>query len=174
MAEYVVRVGGREFTVSVAEAPGGLTVKVGAEEFFVEVVRLEAEPRLSLILKAGPGAEGGLSLEAVWAGEYRVYLDGVSLEVEVLPARLAALAGVKLGPEGAGLRPVEIKAPMPGLVVRVGAEAGQQVRRGQVLVVLQAMKMENELSAPRDGTVREVRVRPGQAVEHGEVLAVLE
>jgi biotin carboxyl carrier protein len=42
------------------------------------------------------------------------------------------------------------------------------------LVVLQAMKMENELSAPRDGTVREVRVRAGQAVDHGEVLAVLE
>ncbi|MER3398468.1 MAG: hypothetical protein C4315_04555 [Chloroflexota bacterium] len=63
---------------------------------------------------------------------------------------------------------------MPGLVVRVEAEAGQAVRRGQVLVVLQAMKMENELSAPRDGTVREVRVKPGQAVEHGEVLAVLQ
>jgi biotin carboxyl carrier protein len=63
---------------------------------------------------------------------------------------------------------------MPGLVVRVGVEPGQVVRRGQVLVVLQAMKMENELSAPRDGTVREIRVRAGQAVDHGEVLAVLE
>lgn len=174
MAEYVVRLGGQEFKVSVEEAPGGLKVRVGADEFFVEFVRLEAEPRLSLILKPVAGVDGGRSLEAVWAGENRIYLDGVSLEVEVLPARLAALEQVRLGQEKASLRPVEIKAPMPGLVVRVGAEAGQPVRRGQVLVVLQAMKMENELSAPRDGTVREVRVRPGQAVEHGEILAVLE
>lgn len=174
MAEYLVRVGGQEFKVVVEEAPGGLKVRVGADEFFVEFLRLEAEPRLSLILKPALEAEGGRSLEAVWAGENRIYLDGVSLEVEVLPARLAALEQVRLGQEKASLQPVEIKAPMPGLVVRVEAEAGQAVRRGQVLVVLQAMKMENELSAPRDGTVREVRVKPGQAVEHGEVLAVLQ
>jgi biotin carboxyl carrier protein len=63
---------------------------------------------------------------------------------------------------------------MPGLVVRVDAEVGQQVSAGQCLVVLQAMKMENELGAPSNGTVKQIHVEPGQAVEHGQLLLELE
>ncbi len=174
MADYVVRVGDREFRVAVAEESGGLKVTVRDEVFFIDFARLEAEPRLSLILKAGPGAAGGVSVEVVRDERGRLYPGGIPLDTEVLAARLAALEQVRRGAEAGSGRPVEVKAPMPGLVVRVGAEPGQAVRRGHVLVVLQAMKMENELSAPRDGTVRDVRVRPGQAVDHGEVLAVLE
>jgi biotin carboxyl carrier protein len=174
MADYVVRVGDREFRISVTEEAGGLQVRVGDEVFFVDFARLEAEPRLSLILKAEPEAAGGESVEVVRDERGRLYVWGLPLEAEVVPARLAALEQVRQVAAGGAARPVEVKAPMPGLVVRVGAEPGQVVRRGHVLVVLQAMKMENELSAPRDGTVREVRVRAGQAVDHGEVLAVLE
>ena len=63
-----------------------------------------------------------------------------------------------------------LKAPMPGLVVRVQVEAGATVSSGAGLVVLEAMKMENELRATTAGTVRVVRVRPGEAVEKGQVL----
>lgn len=174
MAEYVVRVGEREFRVAVTEEAGGLKVRVGDGVFFVDFARLEAELRLSLILKAEPEAAGGESVEVVRDERGRLYPAGIPVEAEVVPARLAALEQVRRGVEGGAARPVEVKAPMPGLVVRIGVEPGQVVRRGQVLVVLQAMKMENELSAPRDGTVREIRVRAGQAVDHGEVLAVLE
>ncbi len=174
MADYVVRVGDREFRVSVTEEAGGLKVAIGDQVFYVDFARLEGEPRLSLLLKPRPEADGGISVEVVRDERDRVYIGGLPLEVELVPARLAALEQVRRAGEGVGVRPVEVKAPMPGLVVRVGVEPGQPVRRGDVLVVLQAMKMENELSAPRDGTVREVRVKPGQAVEHGEVLAVLE
>jgi len=60
---------------------------------------------------------------------------------------------------------------MPGKVVAVLVEAGARVERGQGLLVIEAMKMENEIGAPRAGTVSEVRVKPGQAVEPGELLA---
>jgi biotin carboxyl carrier protein len=73
---------------------------------------------------------------------------------------------------GDGVR--EVRAAMPGKVVAVLVEAGAKVERGQGLIVLEAMKMENEISAPRDGTVTEVCVRPGQAVEPGELLARLD
>jgi biotin carboxyl carrier protein len=63
---------------------------------------------------------------------------------------------------------------MPGLVVRVNVEPGRAVTAGESLVVLQAMKMENELASPRDGTVKAVAVEPGQAVEQGQVLVELE
>ncbi len=65
----------------------------------------------------------------------------------------------------------EVRAAMPGKVVAVLVEAGAAIERGQGLLVIEAMKMENEIAAPRTGTVTELRVRPGQAVEAGEILA---
>jgi biotin carboxyl carrier protein len=62
---------------------------------------------------------------------------------------------------------------MPGLVVGVPAKVGEPVKMGQGVVILEAMKMENEIRAPRDGVVKAVRVAPGQAVEQGQVLAVI-
>ena len=70
--------------------------------------------------------------------------------------------------------PVALKAPMPGKVVRVLATVGQQVQAGEGLLVMEAMKMENELKAPRAGRVREVLVGERQAVETGALLLVLE
>ena len=67
-----------------------------------------------------------------------------------------------------------IKAPMPGRVVRVLVAAGDHVTARQAVVVVEAMKMENELRTPRDGTVREVLVVPGAAVESGAVLVVVD
>lgn len=68
----------------------------------------------------------------------------------------------------------DIKASMPGLVVRVNCQAGSDVKKGQALVFLEAMKMENEIRAPIDGVVKEVRVSQGLAVEKGDVLVVLD
>jgi biotin carboxyl carrier protein len=68
----------------------------------------------------------------------------------------------------------ELRAAMPGKVVAVLVAAGATVERGQGIVVIEAMKMENEIAAPRAGTVQELRVKPGQAVEAGEILAIIE
>ena len=67
-----------------------------------------------------------------------------------------------------------ISAPMPGKVVKVLVKQGDEVKEGQGLVVIEAMKMENELKSPRAGRVKEVRVSEGQAVETGALLAVVE
>ena len=68
----------------------------------------------------------------------------------------------------------ELRAPMPGLLVKVLCQAGDTVEAGQPLVVLQAMKMENELSLPRGGTVTGVGAEAGQTVEQAQVLVVVE
>jgi len=67
-----------------------------------------------------------------------------------------------------------LKAPMPGRVVLIEVAVGQRVSRGDGLVILEAMKMENEFRATGDGTVKEIRVQPGQAVNPGDVLVVIE
>jgi biotin carboxyl carrier protein len=69
---------------------------------------------------------------------------------------------------------LSIRAPMPGRVVRVLAEAGAPVKRGQTLVILEAMKMQNEIPAPRDGVVREVAVVEGESITADRVVVVLE
>ena len=66
-----------------------------------------------------------------------------------------------------------LKAPMPGLVRGILAQVGQEVKAGQGLVILEAMKMENELRAPRAGSIREIRVKPGDTVDLGQALLVM-
>jgi biotin carboxyl carrier protein len=67
-----------------------------------------------------------------------------------------------------------LKAPMPGLIVAVPIEEGERVKRGTNLVVLESMKMQNELKAPRDGEVTAIRIKPGDNVDQEQVLVVLE
>lgn len=91
----------------------------------------------------------------------------------VLDERLADLqrrAGLSDRPAGRTV----VKAPMPGLVVKVLIEAGAQVQKGDRLLVLEAMKMENDVKAPRAGRVSSLSVTAGQAVEGGRELAVIE
>ena len=90
--------------------------------------------------------------------------------VDEARARLASVAGGR----AAGHARRELKAPMPGLLVRLLCQPGDVVEAGQPLAVLQAMKMENELSLPRGGTVTSTHAEAGQTVEQGQVLLVIE
>ena len=83
---------------------------------------------------------------------------------------IRALSGAASAPAG----PAPLKAPMPGLVVRVNVAVGDEVAAGQGLVVIEAMKMENELRAAAAGRVKAVRVAVGEAVEKGQLLVEME
>jgi biotin carboxyl carrier protein len=106
------------------------------------------------------------------SGEYQVLLSGHLFNVYVEDERARRLAQASRG-----FTPVsgeiQIKAPMPGLIVAVLVTEGQLVKKGDVLVVLESMKMENELKAPRDGSVSAVRVTGRQNVEQNQTLVVL-
>jgi biotin carboxyl carrier protein len=99
--------------------------------------------------------------------EFAVAVHGRTHRLKLLDERaMRRRAGAAAG-DGAH----EVRAAMPGKVVAVLIEKGATVERGQGLLVIEAMKMENEIAAPRSGTVTELRVAPGQAVESGELLA---
>lgn len=68
----------------------------------------------------------------------------------------------------------EVKAPMPGLVLNIQAEVGQELKEGDKLLVLEAMKMENSILMPGEGKIKAVKVKPGQAVDKGQILIELE
>ncbi|HJP86065.1 MAG TPA: biotin/lipoyl-containing protein [Gemmatimonadaceae bacterium] len=106
-------------------------------------------------------------------GRYFLWVDGYRFDVEALDERRRALrdlSAASAGPTG----PAPIVAPMPGLIVRVNVVVGDTVEAGQGVVVMEAMKMENELRATAAGKVRSVEVEPGTAVEKGALLVALE
>lgn len=124
---------------------------------------------------------GTFSLQPEGGGQWLVDVEGDGPDFKVhLPG--GELVPVKLGdaqsqalaarPGGAGGK--EVRAPMPGKTVKVLCAAGQAVKAGQGLVIIEAMKMENELRAQSDGVVKEVRVMEGQNVEGSALLVVLE
>lgn len=71
---------------------------------------------------------------------------------------------------GASAKAISVKAPMPGLIVKINVEAGQTVKAGDALLVLEAMKMENIIKAAADGTVKNIKITKGASVEKGQVL----
>jgi biotin carboxyl carrier protein len=102
---------------------------------------------------------------------YEVLVAGQRFEVHVEDERERALIGSLKGTHESG--EIMMRAPMPGLVLHILPEVGHRVERGQTIVVLEAMKMENDLATPRNGTIKEIRVNKGQTVNQGDVLAVI-
>lgn len=128
---------------------------------------LEVEPGVYSVLWGSRSFEAKVLLDA---GKGVVDIGADHFRVEVVdPRELSSSAAA-----GAGTGRQEIAAPMPGRVVRVLVEEGQQVEAGQGIVVVEAMKMQNEMQSPKQGTVVSVRAKEGEAVAAAEVLAVVE
>lgn len=102
---------------------------------------------------------------------FEVHLRGQVYRVRIADERTQALASLAGGTHAAG--DVNIRAPMPGLVSNILVEEGAEVQRGQAVVVLEAMKMENDLTTPRPGIVKSLRVSKGQTVTQNDLLAVI-
>jgi biotin carboxyl carrier protein len=105
-----------------------------------------------------------------------VVIDGWRVDIEIGSARRAALRDrARRGADAVGHGgPTEVRAIIPGRVISVAVAAGEIVVAGQQLLVVEAMKMQNELRAPRDGTVARIGVGPGETLEIGDLLLVLE
>ena len=102
-------------------------------------------------------------------GKFSVFIYGREFEVQAEDERLAKLREVA-GLEMSGDSRKEIISPMPGLIVQVLKQEGDRVAKGEGIVIMEAMKMENELKAESDGVIGEIFVKPGQSVEKGVCL----
>ncbi len=163
--KYVVTLAGRTVEVVV----DGGQVSVDGERLEAHLARVPDTPLYHLLLG---GQAVTVAVEHGGRGRWHLAVDGERLAVDAVDERTHTIRQLSAA-KGAPLAEGVVAAPMPGLVVRVLVSPGDRVVAGQGLVVLEAMKMENELQAPGAATVRAVRVTAGEAVEKGAALVEL-
>ena len=164
---YTAIIGGEERLIEVTSRENGYRVVIGERELDLDAVHLQG---FALSLIAGTRTYR-CDIDPGKNGQIRVLVGETVYPLEILDERRLRMrrAGGKFTLEG----PQRIDAPMPGKVTRVLVKAGDQVEEGQGLVVVEAMKMENELKSPKAGVVSELHAQEGQAVEAGARLAVV-
>lgn len=159
---YITTVEGKQFLVEIIDEKH---VSVDGKVYEVDFESVSGQPVYSLIVN-GKSHEGFVALGD---DDWQVLLHGRLFPITVedeREQRLRSAAGGGVAETGE----FHLRAPMPGLVVAVPVEEGQTVKRGQVLVILESMKMQNELKSPRDGTVGRLRIKAGETVEQKQTL----
>jgi biotin carboxyl carrier protein len=164
--KYVVVLDGQSIEVDV----DGDRVTIAGRTHSTTLEAIPGTPLRQLLID---GRSLTLSIGAVGRGRWSLNDRGERWDLEVVDERTQHVRSLTAGSEQPRAQSV-LKAPMPGLVVRVEVESGAQVDAGVPLVVLEAMKMENELKAGAPGKVKSVKVRAGEAVEKGQVLVEFE
>lgn len=163
---YVVTVGDKTYLIEIND---DRKVTIDGTEYAVDFESISGQPVYSLLIN-------GRSYEAYVHqadSELQVLLHGDMYQVRVEDERemrlRAAASSLSLAPAGE----FSLRAPMPGLVISVPVSEGQAIKKGDILVILESMKMQNELKSPRDGVVGRVKVAAGTSVEQNQILITI-
>ncbi len=162
---YYVMLAGRTFEVELG--PEG--VRLDGERLDTDLAQVSGTGLRSLILD---GESYRVLAQRNGGGLWDLHLRGHRYRAEAVDERtrvIREMTGATAAPDG----PRPVRAPMPGLVVKVQVEEGDRVEAGRGLVIVEAMKMENELKAEAAGVVARIHVEPGQAVEKDQILVDL-
>ncbi len=169
MKTYYLELNGKEYQVGVERADGIIAVSVDGRRHLVDLAELNGGGAFSVLLDGKSydlevkENEKGLSVFAL--GQH---FDLTVEEEETHRARMLS-AGTQQA-----AREKEVRAPMPGLIVKIEVSVGQKVSPGEGLLVMEAMKMENEIKAKGAGVVKAIKVAERQPVEQGQVLITFE
>ena len=150
LPELTITLDGEKLTARVKRTKEGLYVRIGRKRYAIsregDFLKVNTEPREIAVRNIDFASEAAPSPE----------------EFRETPSRAPEAIGGAIHP------------PMPGRVVSISAKKGAKLRAGSPLLILEAMKMQNEISSPFGGTVREIRVKPGDLVDVGDILIVIE
>lgn len=162
---YITTIGEKEYLVDILE---DRRVLLDGRIYEVDFSFIDEQPVFSLLLD-------GRSIEAYVFPEskgWQVLFQGSSFSVMV-EEEMEKTLRIASGSQVSETVEYHLRSPMPGLVVSVQVDSGQQVEKGDVLVILESMKMQNELKAPRAGQVTRLRIKPGDGVEQHQIMLTL-
>ena len=155
--KYITTFDEQEFTVEILDEKH---VSVNGKTYKIDFEAVSGQPVYSLIVDGKSHEAYVQESDDNWQVLLRGRLYSIQVEDE-REKRLRAAAGGGVAETGE----YHLKAPMPGLVVAVSVEEGQEVKKGDVLLILESMKMQNELKSPRDGIVNRIKIKAGESVE---------
>lgn len=172
---YIVKVDNKEFRVEIERGSEGFNVLLDGKRVKAEVIGAfgggitsrELPVHLSLIVE-------NKVYDVVIENKDTISVDGERFRVKVEDEMLSYYCGIGAKPKVEHAEEVAVRVPMPGLVIEVEVAEGDKVKAGDGLVIIEAMKMQNEMKAPRDGIVRQVAVKKGMAVNGGDTLVIIE
>ncbi len=163
--KYVTTVNGVRFEIEI-QSDGSL--HVNGEPRVIDFLPLGESALYSIIMDN----DSHELLVEERGGLFEVLTRGRLFEADVLDERAQLLAARRTA-AAVETGEISIRAPMPGLVVAIPVSEGQEVKAGQTVVILESMKMQNELKAPRDGVVQRISAEPGKSVEQGKPLITI-
>jgi biotin carboxyl carrier protein len=161
---YAVHVDKKEFRVDILKGNGGYIASLNGEKISIEVARDDGD-QLTLIVNNRPYV-------VVLESEDQIRVNGETYLVNVLDEQIQKL--IKTSPEKFHKKELAVKAVMPGLVIDVMVNEGDTVKAGDALLVVEAMKMQNELKTPQGGMVKKMLVQKGETVNTGDTLLIIE
>jgi len=165
--KYIATIDEKEYTVEIL---GPRQVSVNGQLYDVDFQSVSGQPVFSLLV------DGGSYQAAVFPGDddtLQVLMRGALYVADVedeREKRLKSAGGTGAATSGEFV----LRAPMPGLIVKIPVADSQEVKKGDVLIILESMKMQNELKSPRDGKVARVQVKPGDSVEQRQTILSVE
>ena len=165
--KYVAVVQGKQRSIEIDRVGELYRVTIDGMTFLVDAFRPTRQNVLMLI--DGESYEVGIARKQ---NHFSVHFYNDTIELELFDARKFQPSGTTPATSSSG--PVKIYAPMPGKVVKVTVQEQTTVKEGDALMVIEAMKMQNELKAPKSGTVSKISVKNGEAVSISQILMVLE
>lgn len=160
--KYITSIDGHEYEVDILDDHH---VSVDGVTYDVDFMPVGDQPVYSLVVNGTSVEAHVYPNEDLWQVLFHGTMFSASVEDEREKRLRAALAG-----RVAEHEEYHLKAPMPGMVVSIPVQDGTQVKRGDVLVILESMKMQNELRSPRDGKVTRLRVKTGDRVEQKDTM----
>lgn len=161
---YIVKIDDKEFKCDIEKSGNSYAVSLNGKNIQVEIADIDKEA-LTLIINN--------RLYQIHIGqENKIIVDREEYTFEVVDEKIARV--LKAGADAAHKKETIITAPMPGLVIEVEIKEGDTVKKGQGLLIIEAMKMQNELKVPREGFIKKIFVQKGQTVNSNDKLIIIE
>ncbi len=165
--KYQVKINGEEFKVGIKEKDRSLKIDLDGKEIEADLTELKKNKLFSFLVDKK-------------AYDLEIFRDKNNFEINYGGRKFSgeiwedALAKIKPSAPKEVLRQKELKAPMPGLVVKIEVREGEKIKAGEGILIMEAMKMENEIKSPWEGKVKKILVQERQTVEKDQPLIILE